>query len=99
MKPRNNPATDAPHETKFRKNVESIRRMTINKGRTKPNSIRVKPKLRRRRGLFMMADITNKPQNDSARVQNPMVLFHRINQPSFWNTADGSDSLWAGSPS
>jgi hypothetical protein len=53
MKPRNNPPTDAPHEKKFRKNVDSITRMTIKKGRIMPRNIRTKPRLRRRRGLFI----------------------------------------------
>jgi hypothetical protein len=48
--PKANPVTDAPHEKKFRKNVDSNTLMTIKKGRTMPNSIRNRPRLRRRRG-------------------------------------------------
>jgi hypothetical protein len=51
--PNDNPATEAPHEKKFKKNVDSSRWMTIKKGRMMPNSIRNTPRLRRKRGEFM----------------------------------------------
>ena len=53
IKLKNIPLTDAPHEKKFRKNVDSIKWMTIKKGRITPRDIRTKPRLRRRRGLFI----------------------------------------------
>src|SRR5258706_4339156 len=73
--------------------------MTIKKGKATPKTIRIKPRLRRRRGWFMMADITNKPQNDSARVQNRVGIFRHTSPQSLLHNADGSGSLWAGSPS
>src|SRR5260221_177320 len=46
----------------------------------------------------MTADITNKLQNDSARVQNRAEIFRHITPQWLWHNADESDSLWAGSP-
>jgi hypothetical protein len=51
--PNDNPATDAPQEKKFKKNVDSNTWMTIKKGRTIPNTIRNMPRLRRSRGEFI----------------------------------------------
>jgi hypothetical protein len=51
--PNANPATDAPHEKKFKKNVDSTTWMTIRKGKIIPNIIRMIPRLRRRRGEFI----------------------------------------------
>ena len=48
------PATEAPQEKKFRKKVDSRRWMTIRKGRIIPKSIRVTPRLRRKRGEFII---------------------------------------------
>jgi len=53
MVPKDNPATDAPHEKKFKKNVDSKTWMTIKKGRIIPRSIRATPRARRRRGEFI----------------------------------------------
>jgi hypothetical protein len=47
------PATEAPHEKKFRKNVDSRIWMTIKKGRKMPRSIRIMPRLRRKRGFVI----------------------------------------------
>lgn len=98
IKPRNNPLTEAPHATKFRKNVDGMICIIINRGMIQPVNNRIKPRLSRKRGSFLMADTTNKPQNDSARVQNPVVLFHRTDPQWLSHSADGSDSLSAGSP-
>ena len=49
-----NPATEAPHEKKFKKNVDSSTLMTIKKGRMMPNSIRITPRLSKRRGEFII---------------------------------------------
>src|SRR5688572_25320521 len=54
MMPRNSPATEAPHEKKFRKKVDSRTRITIKKGMTTPRTIRIRPRLRRRRGEFII---------------------------------------------
>ena len=51
--PNASPATDAPHEKKFKKNVDSNTWMTIRKGRIMPRNIRIKPRLRRKRGEFI----------------------------------------------
>src|SRR5258706_306841 len=98
MKLRNIPLTDAPHEKKFRKNVDSIMWMTIKKGKATPRNISTKPMPRRRRGWFMMADITNKPQNDSARVQSRAEIFRHTIPQWLSHNADGNGSLWAGLP-
>lgn len=55
--PSANPATDAPHEKKFRKKVDSKTWITIKKGRIMPNNIRITPRLRRRRGEFIIGTI------------------------------------------
>jgi hypothetical protein len=52
--PNASPATDAPQEKKFKKKVDSSTWISIKKGRMMPRSIRVKPRLRRRRGEFIM---------------------------------------------
>ena len=52
--PNASPATDAPHEKKFKKNVDSSTWMTIKKGRIIPKSMRTKPRLRRKRGEFII---------------------------------------------
>jgi hypothetical protein len=52
--PKDNPATDAPQEKKFKKNVDSNTWMTIRKGKIMPNNIRIMPTLRRRRGEFIV---------------------------------------------
>ena len=54
MIPRNSPPTDAPHEKKFRKKVDSRTRIKIKKGMTTPVIIRIRPRLRRRRGEFII---------------------------------------------
>jgi len=54
MMPRNNPPTDAPHEKKFRKKVDSNICINIRKGRTTPRIIRIRPRPRRRRGEFII---------------------------------------------
>ena len=51
--PKDNPATDAPQEKKFKKNVDSNTWITIKKGRIMPRNIRSMPRLRRRRGEFI----------------------------------------------
>lgn len=50
--PSANPLIEAPHEKKFKKNVDSIQWATIKKGRMIPKSIRKIPRLRRKRGDF-----------------------------------------------
>src|SRR5687768_6747369 len=55
--PNASPATDAPQERKFKKKVDSNALMSIRKGRSIPRSIRTTPKIRRRRGDFII-DIT-----------------------------------------
>jgi hypothetical protein len=52
--PKDNPATDAPQEKKFRKNVDSSTLMTIKKGRIIPRSIKATPTLNRKRGEFIV---------------------------------------------
>jgi hypothetical protein len=52
--PNDNPATEAPHEKKFKKKVDSKMWMTIKKGRITPRSIRITPRLRRKRGFVSM---------------------------------------------
>ena len=99
IKPRNNPATEEVQPRKFNVNVDGMTCITINKGMIQPENNRIKPRLRRRRGeIIMLADITSKPQNDSARVQNRVEIFHHINPRWLSHSADGNDSLWAGSP-
>jgi len=95
MNPKNNPPTENAQPKKFNVNVDGITCMMINKGMIQPENNRIKPRLRRRRGLFIMADITNMPQNDSARVQNRAEIFHRMNPQWLSRNVDGSDSLWA----
>jgi len=46
--PNASPVTDAPHEKKFKKNVDVSTWMTIKKGRTIPNSINTTPRVRRK---------------------------------------------------
>jgi hypothetical protein len=55
--PNASPATEAPQAKKFRKNVDSSTWMTIRKGRAIPRSIRITPRLRSRRGEFIMVCI------------------------------------------
>lgn len=94
--PNASPATDAPHEKKFKKNVDSNTWMRIKKGRRMPKNIRIKPRLRRRRGLFIMVDTTNRQQNDPVLVQNPLVLFHHTILQWLSHNADGSGIPLAG---
>jgi len=54
MVPKDNPATEAPQERKFKKKVDSSAWMTIRKGRSMPRSISIKPRLRRKRGEFIV---------------------------------------------
>src|SRR5215216_1353230 len=54
--PNYNPATEAPHEKKFKKNVDSKRWMTIKNGRMMPRSIKTIPKISRKRGEFSSLD-------------------------------------------
>jgi len=51
--PNASPATEAPHEKKFKKKVDSKTCMTIKKGRIMPRSISTTLRLRRRRGEFI----------------------------------------------
>jgi len=51
--PSESPVTEAPHEKKFNKNVDSSKWTTIKNGRMIPNSIRNTPKVRRKRGLVI----------------------------------------------
>ena len=55
--PRDNPATEAPQEKKFKKKVDSRTWMTIKKGRIIPRSIKRMPRPRRRWGEFMFYDV------------------------------------------
>ncbi len=48
------PATEAPQAKKFRKKVDARTWMTIRKGRIMPRSIRVTPRLRRKRGELII---------------------------------------------
>ena len=48
--PNDSPATEAPHEKKFKKNVDSSTWMIIRKGKAMPRSIRNTPRLSRKRG-------------------------------------------------
>jgi hypothetical protein len=50
--PQDNPATEAPQEKKFKKNVDSNTWMTIRKGKIIPKSMRVRPRIRRKPGEF-----------------------------------------------
>jgi hypothetical protein len=52
--PKDSPATDAPQEKKFKKKVDSNTWMTIKNGKIIPNNIRITPRLRRRRGEFIV---------------------------------------------
>ena len=51
--PSDRPATEAPHEKKFQKNVDSSTLMTIRNGRITPSSIKNVPSPRRKRGEFI----------------------------------------------
>ena len=48
--PKANPATDAPYAKKFKKKVDSSTLINIKKGKMMPKSIRMTPKVRRKRG-------------------------------------------------
>ena len=96
--PSKKPSVDDPCERKFKKNVDSTRRMTIIKGRKIPNSIRNKPRPRRKRGDLILVHTANRRRNDRARVQNPVVLFRHKSLRSFWHSADGNDIPWADLP-
>jgi hypothetical protein len=61
--PRNNPKTDAPQPIKFKRNVEGIIRMRVNKGMVQPTRSRTEPRMRRNRGFV----INSKPLNREAR--------------------------------
>jgi hypothetical protein len=52
--PKANPATEAPHAKKFKKKVDSTTLITIKNGKIMPNSSRVTPKMRRKRGDLSM---------------------------------------------
>ena len=52
--PNASPATEAPHEKKFKKKVDSSTWMTIKKGRIMPRSINTILRPRRRRGEFII---------------------------------------------
>jgi hypothetical protein len=52
--PSASPATEAPHEKKFKKKVDSSTLMSIKKGRTIPRSIRTMPIVRSKPGDFIM---------------------------------------------
>jgi len=52
--PNASPATDAPHAKKLKKNVDSSTWMTIKKGRAMARNIRSTPRLRRKRGEFII---------------------------------------------
>ena len=54
--PNDNPATEAPQEKKFKKNVDSKTWMTIKNGRIMPRSISIMPRLSRNRGEFSSLD-------------------------------------------
>lgn len=67
--PRNNPPTDAPQLKKLRKNVDGTIFSTIKKGRIQPNRSRIRPKVRRKRGDFILIDKASRPPNDPVRGQ------------------------------
>ncbi len=52
--PNARPATEAPQEKKFKKKVDSSTLMTIKKGKAMPKSIRITPRIRNRRGEFII---------------------------------------------
>jgi len=79
--PNDSPATDAPQEKKFKKKVDSRTWISIRKGRSMPRSIRIRPRLRRRRGEFIIIDITNISQNVQVQAQSLAELSHRTNLP------------------
>lgn len=60
MVPNDNPVTEAPHERKFKKNVDSNMRMTIKNGRAMPINMRIIPKTRRKRGEAMEDSFLNR---------------------------------------
>ena len=93
---RNNPATDDVHERKLRKKPSGRMRMTINTGRMKPNSIRIMPRVRRKRGDLILVDTASRPQNVREQVQSPGVPFHHIDLQLFLRSADENDSPSAG---
>ena len=93
---RNNPATEDVHERKLRKKPSGRMRMTINTGRMKPNSIRIKPRLRRKRGDLILVDTANRLQNVQEQVQSPGVPFHHIDLQLFLRSADENDNPSAG---
>ena len=51
--PKDNPATEAPQEKKFKKKVDSKTWITIKNGRMMPKSIKTMPRISRSRGDFM----------------------------------------------
>ena len=53
MVPNASPATEAPHEKKFKKNVDSKTWITIRKGKIIPRSMSPTPMPRRKRGEFI----------------------------------------------
>ena len=68
--PRNSPPTEAPHEKKFRKKVDSNTRIKIKKGMTTPRTIRIRPRPRRRRGEFIIYSLTLRtPERASGRCE------------------------------
>jgi hypothetical protein len=52
--PNASPATEEPQEKKFKKKVDSRILITIKKGMTMPSIIRKMPRLRRKRGKFII---------------------------------------------
>ena len=93
---RNNPATEDVHERKLRKKPSGSMRMTISTGRIKPNSIRIRPRVRRKRGDLILVDTASRPQNVREQVQSPGVPFHHIDLQLFLRSADENDSPSAG---
>ena len=51
--PSASPATEAPHEKKFKKNVDCRTWITIKKGKITPKSSKITPRLRRKPGEFI----------------------------------------------
>jgi hypothetical protein len=77
--PKDNPATDAPQEKKFKKKVDSNTWITIKKGRIMPRNIRIMPRLRRRRGEFMIylrAERNERTLMKSKRMFESSIDFH-----------------------
>ncbi len=91
-----NPNVEEPEEEKIKKKLESSTLITIKKGKATPRNNRVKPNVIRKRASNLMADITNKQQNDRAQVQNLAVLLNCTLQALPLNNAGESDTQKAG---